>query len=82
MNKLDPDADGASAQIAVRLPRSLLEALDAEVYRLRRLRPGARVGRSDAIREVLHGALIASRKSKPGTRTRSTPAGGRRVPRR
>jgi hypothetical protein len=54
-------------QIALRVERSLLAAIDAEVARLRRERPGANTHRSDAVREVLHRVFLSSQSS-------STPA--------
>jgi hypothetical protein len=46
-------------QLAVRVPRALLDAIDAEVERLRAERPGSNVQRSDAVREILHQVLLA-----------------------
>ena len=43
--------------IPVRAPPSLTEALDAEVERRRRERPGQRVTRSDVVRSLLWEAL-------------------------
>ena len=50
----------AGRQIALRVEEILLSAIDAEVARLRRERPGANPHRSDAVREILYRALIAS----------------------
>ena len=43
----------SEAQIAVRLPKALLERLDEEVGRLQAERPGLALTRSDAVREIL-----------------------------
>jgi hypothetical protein len=48
----------AGQQIALRVGQPLLTAIDAEVARLRRERPGANPHRSDAVREILHRALL------------------------
>jgi len=45
-------------QIALRVGNALLSAIDAEVARLSRERPGATLHRSDAVREILHRALV------------------------
>jgi len=50
----------AGRQIALRVEEMLLSAIDAEVARLRRERPGANPHRSDAVREILYRALIGS----------------------
>jgi metal-responsive CopG/Arc/MetJ family transcriptional regulator len=44
-------------RLAVRLPGWLLEELDAEVRRLRALRPGGSLNRSDVVREILAAVL-------------------------
>ena len=46
-------------QIAVRFSPELVEAIDREVDRLRSERPGSRVERSDAIREILYQVLVS-----------------------
>jgi hypothetical protein len=46
-------------QIALRVGENLLSAIDAEVARLKRERPGANLHRSDAVREILHRTLFA-----------------------
>lgn len=51
--------DSNDHQLAVRVPVELIQALDDEVERLRLERPGAKVQRSDAVREILYQALIA-----------------------
>lgn len=57
-------------QIALRVGEALLAAIDDEVARLRRERPGANPHRSDAVREILHRALFqganAPRPTPPG----------------
>jgi hypothetical protein len=45
-------------QIALRVGETLLSAIDAEVARLQRERPGATLHRSDAVREILHRTLV------------------------
>jgi hypothetical protein len=45
-------------QLALRVPAELLEAIDAEVERVKRARPGARVQRSDIVREALMRAFF------------------------
>jgi Arc/MetJ-type ribon-helix-helix transcriptional regulator len=40
-------------QLALRIPSDLLAAIDAEVERVKLERPGARVQRSDVVREAL-----------------------------
>jgi hypothetical protein len=52
-------------QIALRVGDALLSAIDAEVARLRRERPGATLHRSDAVREILHRTLVM-RSDVPG----------------
>lgn len=52
-------AAGGEHQLAVRISAELLEALDEEVARLRAERPGAKVQRSDAVREILYQVLIS-----------------------
>jgi len=49
--------------VAVRVNTDMLDAIDAEVERLRRVRPGAHVQRSDALRELLHRALFKMEES-------------------
>lgn len=52
--------DGAhDHQLAIRVPGELLDAIDEEVERLRLERPGSKVQRSDAVREILYQVLIA-----------------------
>lgn len=57
-----PRSDGedrSDHQLAIRVSAELLEAIDDEVERLRQERPGSKVQRSDAVREILFQALIA-----------------------
>lgn len=58
-----PQTEEDSQQFNIRMPKSLIEALDAEVEEERRQHPGRVVTRSDIIREFLW-AHIASRKGK------------------
>jgi hypothetical protein len=46
-------------QLALRIPGALLDAIDAEVERVKQERPGARVQRSDIVREALMRAFFA-----------------------
>lgn len=50
--------------IALRVPEELADAIDAEIERLTKERPGALIHRSDVVREILHRALLSSGKSK------------------
>ena len=52
-------------QIALRVGDALLAAIDAEVLRLQRERPGTLTHRSDAVREILHRAFFASEIVEP-----------------
>jgi hypothetical protein len=45
-------------QLALRVPGQLLAAIDAEVERVKSERPGARVQRSDVVREALMRAFF------------------------
>jgi len=45
-------------QLALRIPGELLAAIDAEVERVKSERPGARVQRSDVVREALMRAFF------------------------
>src|SRR5688572_17360229 len=51
--------DRADHQLAIRVPAELIDAIDEEVERLRLERPGSKVQRSDAVREILYLVLIA-----------------------
>jgi hypothetical protein len=55
-------------QIVVRLPRSLLERLDAHAERMRREVPGPAWKRSDVVRMLLAGALDEAEPPKRGKR--------------
>lgn len=66
VNKLDRSREGNSAQVTFRADQKLLTALDAEVDRLRTERPGARVQRSDVVREILGRALLRGHTSADG----------------
>jgi hypothetical protein len=50
---------GGDHQLAVRITPELLHAIDEEVERLRAERPGSKVQRSDAVREILYQVLLA-----------------------
>ena len=47
-------------QLALRVPEQLMTAIDQEVERLRSERPGARINRSDAVREILYQVLLSN----------------------
>lgn len=49
-------------QLALRVSQTLMEAIDREVERLRSERPGAKLNRSDAVREILHQVLLSDPK--------------------
>ena len=55
----------AGVQIAFRASTALAEALDREVARLLRRRPGAVIHRSDVAREILGRALLPTRPKRP-----------------
>lgn len=65
-------------QLALRIPADLLAAIDAEVERVRAERPGARVQRSDVVREALMRAFFKHPPSPSGPvrRDRSDYASG------
>ena len=63
VKRLDPDSD-KSIQLGIRIPASLLTAIDAEVSRLNSLAPGVSFNRSDAVRSILTSTL---RPVAPGT---------------
>jgi len=50
----------APRQLALRLPASLIERLDAHAERMRRSTPGVTLSRADAIRTLLITALDAA----------------------
>lgn len=53
-------ASEKEVQLALRVPESLMQAIDAEVERLRAERPGGRINRSDAVREILFQVLLSN----------------------
>lgn len=53
-------------QLALRIPSELLSAIDAEVDRVKAERPGARVQRSDVVREALMRAFFSHPQSMSG----------------
>ena len=53
-------------QLALRIPGELLAAIDAEVERVKSERPGARVQRSDVVREALMRAFFEHPHSSHG----------------
>ncbi|MCU1280725.1 MAG: hypothetical protein JWM53_4271 [bacterium] len=53
-------AASREVQLALRVPEELMDAIDAEVDRLRAERPGGRINRSDAVREILHQVLLSN----------------------
>jgi len=55
---VDPGGDRA-AQVAFRLPAAILAKLDEHVARLRRLVPGVRLTRADAVRALLERGIEA-----------------------
>lgn len=63
-----------AVQVVVRTPVALLAAIDAEVSRRREAHLGQRVGRSDAIRTLLHKA-VASLALPPTRRLRDRSPG-------
>jgi hypothetical protein len=52
-------------QVGFRLPRSLVERLDAHVQRMRQRNPGQRITRADAARTLLEKALAIEENSHP-----------------
>jgi hypothetical protein len=50
--------DGKEVQLAFRVPAELLEAIDAEVEKLRGKQPGMKINRSDVVRQILYKALV------------------------
>jgi hypothetical protein len=51
-------APKSGVAIALRVPEELAEAIDREIERLSKERPGAMIHRSDVVREILHRALM------------------------
>ena len=68
------DGMGNDFQLALRIPHELLAAIDAEVERLRGERPGARIQRSDVVREILLRAFFEHPDSASAPRQRPTSA--------
>jgi hypothetical protein len=56
-------ADLKQHRLAVRLPQWLLTEIDQEVERLKALRPGGSLNRSDVVREIL--AHVLGERAKP-----------------
>jgi Arc/MetJ-type ribon-helix-helix transcriptional regulator len=52
-------------QLALRIPTDLLAAIDEEVERVKAARPGARVQRSDVVREALMRAFFDYPEAEP-----------------
>jgi hypothetical protein len=59
-------------QLALRIPGELLTAIDAEVERVKAERPGARVQRSDVVREALMRAFFRHPETMSGIIKRDT----------
>ena len=62
-------------QLALRSPAELLAAIDAEVERVKTERPGARVQRSDVVREALMRAFFRHPDTMSGPIRRDPPNG-------
>lgn len=62
-------------QLALRVSAELLAAIDAEVERVKQERPGARVQRSDVVREALMRAFF-NHPSSPSGPVRRDPGNG------
>jgi hypothetical protein len=63
-------------QLALRIPSELLTAIDAEVERVKSERPGARVQRSDVVREALMRAFFRHPETMSGIVKRDTSDAG------
>jgi hypothetical protein len=63
-------------QLALRIPVELLQAIDAEVERVKRERPGARVQRSDVVREALMRAFFHHPQPDAGPQKRERGSSG------
>jgi Arc/MetJ-type ribon-helix-helix transcriptional regulator len=63
-------------QLALRIPSELLSAIDAEVERVKVERPGARVQRSDVVREALMRAFFSHPQTMSGIVKRDGEASG------
>jgi len=57
-------------QISVRLPRSLLDRVEAEAERSRREVPGSSANRSDVVRELVHEGLDRRDEEKESRKAR------------
>lgn len=68
-------------QLALRIPSELLAAIDEEVERVKQERPGARVQRSDVVREALMRAFFdhLAPSSRPVRGERASSAGNGRM---
>jgi hypothetical protein len=66
-------------QLALRIPGELLAAIDAEVERVKTERPGARVQRSDVVREALMRAFFKHPSASSGPVKRSRDGDERRM---
>ena len=65
-NALNP-IDLKQHRLAVRLPQWLLAEIDLEVERLKSLRPGGSLNRSDVVREILAHVLGERKEPAPPT---------------
>jgi hypothetical protein len=65
MSKQDENAKlDDTTQIAIRLPRALLDRIESHVARLRRDSPGISLVRADAIRSLLYAALDVAERTE------------------
>jgi len=74
MHKLDTTAAGKAAHLSLRLPPHLLELVNVELGRLRRLAPMLRATPSDALRSLLEGVLAQRVAASSTVSTMPTPA--------
>lgn len=74
MHKLSPTAAGKAAHLSLRLPSHLLELVNVELARLRRLAPMLRATPSDALRSLLEGVLAQRAAASSTVSTMPTPA--------
>jgi hypothetical protein len=58
----------SSQQIAIRMPSTLLERIDAFAEQLKLRSPGLRITRADAIRVMIENALAQSELSNPSSK--------------
>lgn len=72
VRRLDPNTEGETQQLAVRLPANLLAVLDAETDRLNAMAPGLRLGRSDALRSILSAYAPPQPTNTPASPTKAT----------